>query len=195
MVFVRFLLGRSPARLEWVAGRRNDGRPAAVLRLEDAIRGFPFRAQTQRRFVVTARHERLLVSRFGDPARRINDIGAKGHGRTLTCLDRHGQPLAALSYHLHDEATVLLVTAIAVVEPSGPADQEELSGALAGVLLCYLALAAGKRGLPQRLGFAPPREARALALLLGFRPTRAPAPYAAAGSRYMEWIPARPLQA
>lgn len=80
--------------------------------------------------------------------------------------------MAALSYHLHDEATVLLVTAIGVVEPSGPADQEE-----------------------QRLGFAPPREARALALLLGFRPTRAPAPYAAAGSRYMEWIPARPLQA
>jgi hypothetical protein len=62
---------------------------------------------------------------------------------------------------------------------------------LAGVLLCYLAIAAEQRGLPPRLGFAPPSAETALAQRLGFRSTAPPRAYRAVGDRHMQWTPPR----
>ncbi len=138
---------------------------------------------------MTSKHERLRASRFGPAAGAVNKTGAQGHGRTLTSL-LAGEPVAALSYHLEDDA-ILLVTAIAVLEEDAHPEETELSRVLAGVLLCYLAFAAQKRGLPQRLGFAPASAETALAQRLGFRPTAPPRAYRAAGDRYMQWTPPR----
>jgi len=92
-----------------------------------------------------------------------------------------------------EDGAILLVTAIAVLEDDADPAEAELSRALAGVLLCYLAIAAEKRGLPPRLGFAPPSAEPALADRLGFRATAPPSAYRAAGDRYMQWSPPRVL--
>jgi hypothetical protein len=159
------------------------------LELEDSIPRPPFRRIGATRILVTSKHERLRANRFGAVAATINKTGAQGHGRTLTCL-LAGEPVAALSYHLEDGA-ILLVTAIAVLEGDAHPEETELSRALAGVLLCYLAIAAEQRGLPSRLGFAPPAAETALADRLGFRSTAPPSAYRAAGDRYMQWRPPR----
>jgi hypothetical protein len=172
-------------------GSRGDGTPATVLELEDSIPRPPFRRIGAIRILVTSKHECLRASRFGSVATAINKTGARGHGRTLTCL-LAGEPVAAPSYHLDDSA-ILLVTAIAVLEGDTHPEEAELSRALAGVLLCYLAIAAEKRGLPPRLGFAPPSTEPALADRLGFRSTAPPSAYRAAGDRYMQWSPPRVL--
>ena len=143
------------------------------------------------RILVTSKHERLRASRFGATAAAINKVGAQGHGRTLTCL-LAGEPVAALTYHLEDGA-VLLVTTIAVLEDDAHSKETKLSRVLAGVLLCYLAIAAEKRGLPSRLGFAPPSTETALADRLSFRSAAPPSAYRAAGARYMQWNPPRKL--
>lgn len=172
-------------------GSRGDGTPATVLELEDSIPRPPFRRSGATRISVTSKHERLRASRFGSAAGTINKTGARGHGRTLTCL-LVGEPVAALSYHLEDDA-ILLVTVIAVLEDNAPSAEAELSRVLAGVLLCYLSIAAEKRGLPPRLGFAPPLAETALAQRLGFGSTAPPRAYRAAGDRYMQWTPPRQL--
>lgn len=121
-------------------------------------------------------------------------MGAKGHGRTLTCLDPRSGPVAALAYHLDGDKTApLLVTAIAVLE-TGDTGTDETSRSVAGILLVYLADAAVERGLPPRLGFAPPPGERALATRLGFQPAGTPSAYAGAGTRYLEWRPPKPLR-
>jgi len=144
------------------------------------------------RFEITSEAHRLRGSRFGtDAATVVNRVGAKGHGRTLTCLDPVSEPIAALAYHRIDNAP-LLVTAIAVLD-HGAADPAtvSLSRAMAGVLLCYLAAAAVVGGMPPRLGFAP--SDRTLADELGFQPASPPQVFAAAGPRYLEWRPPREL--
>jgi hypothetical protein len=171
--FLWYLVGHSPRRISWDDdGSRSDGTSATVLELEDSIPRPPFRRLGATRIFVTSEHERLRPSRFGAVAGSINSTGARGHGRTLTCVFA-GEPVAALSYHLADGA-VLLVTAIAVLEDNAHSKEAELSRVLAGVLLCYLALAAEKRGLPPRLGFAPASAATALADRLGFRSAEPP---------------------
>jgi hypothetical protein len=188
--FLVYLAGHSPRRVRWDPdGSRGDGTPATVLEFEDSIPRPPFRRIGATRISVTSKHERLRASRFGAAAGAINKTGAQGHGRTLTCL-LAGEPVAALSYHLEDGA-ILLVTAIAVLEDDARSEEAELSRVLAGVLLCCLAVAAEKRGLPPRLGFAPPSAETALARRLGFRSTAPPSAYRAAGSRYMQWTPPR----
>lgn len=167
------------------------GTEAPPPQLEDSIPRPPFRRIGATRILVTSKHERLRASRFGSVATAINKTGARGHGRTLTCL-LVGEPVAALSYHLEGSA-ILLVTAIAVLEGDADPAEAELSRALAGVLLCYLAIAAEKRGLPPRLGFAPPSAETSLADRLGFRATAPPSAYRAAGDRYMQWRPPRVL--
>ena len=142
--------------------------------------------------MVTSKHERLLRQHFGDAAAHINRVGAKGHGRTLTCHDGKTGPIAALSYHLEDGAP-LLVTAIAILE-AGDHEARETSCALTAVLLGYLARAGLERNLPPRLGFAPKPGDHALAQRLGFRPASPPAAYAPAGARYMEWTAPWPLK-
>jgi hypothetical protein len=190
--FLAYLIGHSPRRMHWNPdGSRGDGTPATVLELEDSIPRPPFRRIGATRISVTSEHERLRASRFGAAAGAINKTGAQGHGRTLTCL-LAGEPVAALSYHLQDGA-ILLVTAIAVLEDDAHSEETELSRVLAGVLLCYLAIAAEKRGLPPRLGFAPPPAETALADRLGFRSTAPPSAYRAAAGRYMQWSPPRKL--
>jgi hypothetical protein len=190
MSFLRYLVGKGPRRLRWDPnGTRSDGSPATVLHLADEFPGPPFR-HGFRNHSVTSKHERLDPTQFGPVAGYINHNGAKGHGRTLVCLDRDRQPIAALSYHL-DAAEVLLVTAIAVLEEPSTPREREMSIALAGVLLCYLSRAAEERKLPARLGFAPKPEGRALAMRLGFTSARPPAAYADAGKSYMIWTPPR----
>jgi hypothetical protein len=192
-LFLGYLAGRRPRRLRWVEGQGSDGPPTTRLELRDVLPRPPYRRGSSTRLTITSEHERLIGHDFGSVASKINKVGAKGHGRTLTCLGRAGAPLAALSYHLDPQGAVLLVTAIAVLEnPASPPDGE-LSRALAGVLLCYLALAAQDRNLPARLGFAPSTDDRDLALRLGFRSSGGPATYSAAGNRYMEWRPPRPI--
>lgn len=188
--FLTYLVGRSPRRMRWDSdGSRSDGTPATVLELEDSIPRPPFRRLGAARISVTSKHERLRASRFGAVAGAINRTGVQGHGRTLTSL-LADEPVAALSYHLEDGA-ILLVTAIAVLEDDAHLAETELSRVLAGVLLCYLAFAAEKRGLPQRLGFAPASAETALAQRLGFRSTAPPLAYRAAGDRYLQWTPPR----
>lgn len=141
---------------------------------------------------MTSAAHRLRVSRFGGEATRaINRTAAKGHGRTVTCLDRGEEPIAALAYHREDHAP-LLVTAIAVLRPeAADAATVALSRAMAAILLCYLAAAAEVAGLPHRIGFAP--SDAALASELGFRPAAPPSPFAASAGRYLEWQPPREL--
>jgi hypothetical protein len=191
MGFLAYLAGHSPRRVNWHPGSRSDGTPATVLELEDSIPRPPFRRIGATRILVTSKHERLRASRFGASAAAINKVGAQGHGRTLTCI-LTGEPVAALSYHLEDGA-ILLVTTIAVLEDDAHPEEAQLSRALAGMLLCYLAIAAEKRGLPSRLGFAPPSAETALADRLGFRSAAPPSAYRAAGARYMQWNPPRKL--
>jgi hypothetical protein len=192
MGLLAYLTGHSPRRVNWNPdGSRADGTPASVLELEDSIPRPPFRRIGATRILVTSKHERLRASRFGAAAGAINKPGAQGHGRTLTCL-LADEPIAALSYHLEDGA-VLLVTAIAVLDKDADPEEAELSRVLAGVLLCYLAIAAEKRGLPPRLGFAPPPAETALADRLGFRSAAPPRAYRASGARYMQWSPPRVL--
>lgn len=193
--FIAWLVWRRPDELRWdPEGTRADGTPATVLHLSDRVPRPPFRRPGQRSLRITSQHERLQVSRFGPAAGAINDAGAKGHGRTLTCVDPRSGPVAALAYHLDGDSTApLLVTAIAVLD-TGNTGADETSRSLAGVLLVYLADAAVERNLPPRLGFAPPADERRLATRLGFRPAGAPTAYAAAGSRYLEWRPPKPLR-
>ena len=187
-----YLAGHSPCRMNWNPdGSRADGTPASVLELEDSIPRPPFRRIGATRILVTSKHERLRASRFGAGTAAINKVGAQGHGRTLTCV-LAGEPVAALSYHLENDA-VLLVTAIAVLDDDAHSKETEFSRVLAGVLLCYLAIAAKKRGLPSRLGFAPPSTETAVADRLGFRSASPPSAYRAAGARYMQWHPPRKL--
>lgn len=192
--FLRYLAGRGPRRLYWDPdGTRADGSPAAVLELEDTIPRPPFRLRSPLRLTITSKHERLDARRFGATS-EINEVGAKGHGRTLTCLSSSGEPLAAVAYHLDEDADApLLVTAIAVIDV-GIANEQEFSRAMAAVLLCYLARAGAERGLPARLGFAPGRNGQALAARLGFKPARAPSPYRDAATRYQEWTPPYPIE-
>lgn len=191
--FLRYLAGRGPRQLYWDDhGRRADGTPATVLVLEDKIPRPPFRRAAPLRLAITSKHERLDPRRFGTAA-AVNDVGAKGHGRTLTCLDAGGEPVAAIAYHLDpDRDAPLLVTVIAVVD-IGTAAEQEFSRAMASVLLCYLARAARERGLPARLGFAPSQDGAALAARLAFRPTAPPPAYRDAGARYHEWTPPAPI--
>ncbi|HEX8101257.1 MAG TPA: hypothetical protein VF533_01460 [Solirubrobacteraceae bacterium] len=193
--FILLFSGRRPRRLEWdPGGARADGTPATVLHLFDQIPRPPFRLLTRSPLKITSKHERLTPSHFGPAAGAINDVGAKGHGRTITCVDPRSGPIAALAFHLDiDKGAPLLVSAIAVLE-TGDLDIGETSRSLAGVLLCYLADAALERGLPDRLGFAPAPDDRELALRLGFRPAGTPAAYADAGDRYLEWRPPRALR-
>jgi hypothetical protein len=192
VTFLAYLAGRAPHTLRWdPAGRRSDGTPATVLILRDRIPRPPFRGGAPQ-FEVTSAAHRLRASRFGSEAARvINTAGAKGHGRTLTCLAVGGEPIAALAYHREDHAP-LLVTAMAVLsaDAADPATAA-LSRAMTGALLCYLAAAAHAGGLPLRLGFAP--TDRVLASELGFQPASPPGAFAAAGSRYLEWQPPRQL--
>lgn len=155
--------------------------------LRDRIPRPPFRAGVPK-FEITSAAHRLRASRFGsDPARVINTVGAKAHGRTLTCLDCAGEPLAAIAYHREYDAPLLVTTIAVVIERNSDPLTAALSRAMAGVLLCYLAAAAQACGAPSRLGFAPSDSA--LATELGFRPTNPPRAYAAAGARYLEWQP------
>jgi hypothetical protein len=122
----------------------------------------------------------------------INRVGAKGHGRTLTCLAGN-EPISALSFHLDQvPSSVLLVTDIAVLSANYRSVEDQLSQAMAGVLLCYLSAAAMLLPRESRLGYAP-TDTR-LATALGFRGCAPPAAYAAAGSRYMEWRPAATVE-
>jgi hypothetical protein len=191
--FVAYIAGRSPRELRWDPdGRRTDGTPATVLIVRDRIPRPPFRRGAPT-FEITSAAHRVRGSRFGSEAARvINTTGAKGHGRTLTCLDLSAkEPIAAVSFHRQDDAP-LLVTAIAVLTPEErDTASAALSPAMAGVLLCYLAAAAVSDGLTPRLGFAP--SDRVLADRLDFRPAHPPPAYAAAGGRYLEWQPARSL--
>lgn len=190
--FIAYLAGRSPRTFHWdPSGRRSDGTPATVLVLRDRIPRPPFRMGAPR-FEITSEAHQLRASRFGnDAARIVNQTGAKGHGRTLTCLGSEKEPIAALAYHRADGAP-LLVTAIAVLDPeAADARSAALSRTMAGVLLCYLAAAALAGGLPSRVGFAP--NDRTLADELGFRPASPPNAFAAAGGRYLEWRPSRQL--
>jgi len=192
-LFLLYLAGRRPKLLVWDAdGKQSDGTPATVLDLFDVLPRPPYRLVAGTPLAVTSKHERLLREHFGDAAADINRVGAKGHGRTLTCHDGRTGPIAALSYHLEDGAP-LLVTAIAIFE-AGDHDARETSCSLAAVLLCYLARAGVERNLPPRLGFAPKPGDSALAQRLGFRPAAPPAAYAPAGARYMEWTAPRPLK-
>ena len=193
VLFLLYLASRRPRRLEWDPdGKRSDGKPATVLHLFDALPRPPFRLVGGTPLHVTSEHERLLPEHFGAAAADVNKVGAWGHGRTLTCLDPRTGPVAALAYHLEDDAP-LLVMALAVLE-TGDHGAEETSRSLAGVLLCYLARAGLERELPPRLGFAPSKNERALAQRLGFYSTAPPAAYADAGRRYMEWTAPRPLK-
>lgn len=192
VTFLAYLAGRSPRTLRWdVAGRRSDGTPATVLVVRDRIPRPPFRTGAAQ-FEITSAAHRIRASRFGsDAARIINTTGAKGHGRSLTCLDANSEPIAALAYHRTDDAP-LLVTAIAVLSSEqNHAAVVALSRAMAGVLLCYLVAAAEAAGLPLRLGCAP--SDTALADELGFRVVSPPSAFAAAGARYLEWEPPRQL--
>jgi hypothetical protein len=192
VAFIAYLPGRSPRTLRWdPSGHRSDGTPATVLLVHDRIPRPPFRRGAPR-FAITSDAHRLRGSRFGgDAARVVNQTGARGHGRTLTCLDSANEPIAALAYHRDDDAP-LLVTAIAVLNPeAADASTVALSRAMAGVLLCYLAAAGLVAGLPSRVGFAP--NDRALADELGFRAASPPPAFAAAGARYVEWRPPREL--
>lgn len=192
--FLRYLAGRGPRHLYWDPdGARADGTPATVLELEDTIPRPPFRLRSPRRLKITSKHERLDGRRFG-AAGDVNEVGAEGHGRTVTCISAAGEPLAAIAYHLDtDKEAPLLVTAIAVIDVGTPAEQE-FSRAMAAVLLCYLARAGVERGLPARLGFAPGRDGEAVATHLGFKATAAPSAYRDAGTRYQEWTPPYPIK-
>lgn len=192
VTFLAYLAGKSPHTLRWdPTGPRSDGTPATVLLLRDHIPRPSFRAGAAR-FEITSTAHRIRAARFGSEAARIiNTVGAKAHGRTLTCLDATSEPIAALAYHRADDAP-LLVTAIAVVAPeAGDAVTVALTRAMAGVLLCYLAAAAHAAQLPPRLGFAP--TDRALANELGFKAASPPSAFAAAGARYLERQPPRQL--
>ena len=191
--FLRFAAGSSPRRLQWDPdGARSDGEPATVLVVDDTIPRPPFRSGAARRLAVSSAAHRLSPSRFGVDAGAINRVGAKGHGRTLTCLAGH-EPISALSFHLdQDPSAVLLVTDIAVLSANHPSAEVQLSQAMAGALLCYLSAAAMLLPRDARLGYAP-NDAR-LATALGFRRCAPPPAYAAAGSRYMEWRPAATVE-
>lgn len=181
----------SPA-IKWTMGKRADGQSAMVLELRDRIPPPAFHPGSALRFEITSEHHRL-DSRFGTTAAAINARGAKGHGRVLTCLDRHGQPVAAIGYHLDpDPDTVLLVCEIAALGGSATEEEQELSLVMTGVLLVYLVAAAARRGLPARLGFAPPPD-DAKSNALGFEPCKPPAAYADTGTRYKEWSPPAPI--
>ena len=184
----RYLAGRWPRTLEWdPQGRRSDGRRTTTLVLHDELPRPPFRRPGSR-LTVTSAAQRLLARDFGGgAAHEINNVGAKGHGRTLTCLDEAGEPLAAIAYHLpHATDTPLLVTVIAILGSDALAER---SVACAGILLCYLARAADHQheDRPARLGTAPPPAGVALAKRLGFAPAGAPSEYATQRARYMEW--------
>lgn len=188
VAFLAYLAGRSPRELYWdPAGRRSDGTPATVLVLRDRIPRPPFRRGAPR-FEITSEAHRLRASRFGSEAATIvHRVGAKGHGRTLTCLGPTKEPIAALAFHRADDAP-LLITAIAVLAPdTGELAPADMSRVMAAVLLCYLAVAGDAAGLSSRLGFAP--SDRTLAETLGFRAASPPAAFAAAGGRYLEWRP------
>lgn len=122
-------------------------------------------------------------------------MGAQGHGRTLTCLDRAGQPAAAISFHLERGDDVLLVTALAVLTDGVTEAERAMSEVLAGVLLCYLARAAVARGLPARLGFDLKPEQLPLAQRLGAQAAAPPAAYQSIGDRYRTWTPPLRIQA
>lgn len=167
--------------------RKSDGRRATTLVLRDELPRPPFRVPSTR-LTITSDPQRLLARDFGsDVAEEINTTGAKGHGRTLTCLSDRGEPLAAISYHLpRGTDTPLLVTVIAVLDDRTARNH---SIACAGILLCYLAHAAEHQhnDRPARLGMAPPPTSKAFATKLGFAPAGAPSEYATQRVRYMEW--------
>jgi hypothetical protein len=187
-LLVRFWRTHSGTTIRWSAGTRADGTPATVLELHDTLPRPPFR-QPGHHLTITSRPQRLNGAFFETEAtKKINDVAAKGHGRTLTCLDKHGDPLAAIAYHLHGDPTApLLITGIAILKPNAvSARLRSHSEAAAGILLTYLARAAMTRGAPARLGLGSGQTT--LTALLGFAPSAPPSAYSSA-TQYLEWRP------
>ena len=190
----RYLRRRGwPERLRWDPCLRSDGVSASCLTLSDRLPGPAFRRGTGLKFSVTSDHHRLNTSRFGRPAEVINRHGRKGHGRTLSCLERGGDPISAIAFHRpHEQSAPLLITGIAVIESDSDPAQATLSRVMAGILLVYLAAGADKAGHPTRLGLGGGRPDD-LASDLGFRKTAAPSVYRQSGAGYREWVPPRGL--
>lgn len=188
--FLRFIRRADSIEITWDPnGSRADGTPATTLDLSAAFPKPPFREQ-HTALRVTSHHHRLNprdFSRSGD----INDVEAKGHGRTLTALNRRGEPVAALAYHLdRDTSAPLLVTVIAVLDTRSTSEAERRwSVDCVTVLLASLSQAAERFGRPSHLGVVAPPHGEGAFEQYGFSRAGVPAAFGRPPGTYLTWTP------